>query len=154
MEATGESLSAMLLRRGLAFVDPAVMQDGCHRELFAAEAAGRTSGAGLWAAPGPTRRADAPDLEAVAGRYALVEGTVASTARTRRTVYLNFGEDYRTDFTALARRRDVRPWEDRLLGLEGERVRIRGVLEAWHGGLIRIEHPAQVERLGPSAQPR
>jgi len=153
LDATAESLSIALLRRGLAFVDPAGMQEGCHRALFAAEAAAEEAGAGVWARGGPILSADAADLEAHEGRYALVEGTVVSAEATRRTVYLNFGVDYRTDFTALARRRDVRRWEDRLLRLEGERVRVRGVLEAWHGGLIRIEHPAQVERLEASASP-
>lgn len=150
MDATGESLSIRAVRRGLAFVDPAVMQDGCHRDLFAAERVAEAAGRGAWSGDGPVLAASAADLDEHAGRYAIVEGTVASAATTRRTVYLNFGVDYRTDFTALGRRRDVRRWEDRLIRLEGERVRIRGVLEAWHGGLIRIEHPGQVEPLGPS----
>ena len=36
--------------------------------------------------------------------------------------------------------------------LEGARVRIRGVLEAWNGGLIKVEHPAQIERLDAPAR--
>jgi len=150
METTGESLSVRLLRRGLAFVDPAVMQDGCHRDLFSAEAEAEASRAGVWAEDGALLAADDVDPRRDAGRFAIVEGTVASIGTTRRTVYLNFGVDYRTDFTALARRRDVRRWEDELTRLDGERVRVRGVLEAWQGGLIRIEHPVQVERLGSS----
>jgi hypothetical protein len=154
MEATGQSLSIMLLGGGLAFVDPAVMQVECHRELLAAEMAARRAGIGIWRGAGPVLAAESASSEAEVGRYAIVEGTVLSVGTTRRTVYLNFGVDYGTDFTALARRRDVRAWEDALVRLEGERVRVRGVLEAWHGGLIRIEHPAQVERLGVSAPSR
>ena len=149
--ATRDRLSAMLLQRGLAFVDPAVMHASCLNGLFRAEAVAEAAARGAWAAAIPVPAEEAARLPTRTGDYAIVEGRVLSVGTTRRTIYLNFGTDHRTDFTALARRGDVRRWEDALTALEGERVRVRGVLEAWNGGLIRIEHPAQVERLGRSA---
>ena len=76
-----------------------------------------------------------------------------NVGETKRTIYLNFGEDYRTDFTALIRRSDAAGWGDGLKDLAGVSVRIRGVMEAWNGGLIRIEHPGQIERLPPAGRP-
>ena len=144
-DATGESLSIALLERGLAFVDPAVMQEGCHDDLLAAERRAEAARRGVWAGADRVLSASHEGLTGRVGEYVIVEGTVDRVGGTRRTVYLNFGPDWRTDFTALVRRRGSGRWAAALDRLEGRRVRIRGVLEAWNGGLIRIEHPAQVE---------
>ncbi|MBJ3777749.1 thermonuclease family protein [Acuticoccus mangrovi] len=146
LKDTTASLSASLVARGLAFVDPVAMSEQCLSVLFAAERRAEAESRGLWAQAGTVVPAGTPNLVDQAGRYVIVDGTVESVGETKRTIYLNFGGDYRTDFTALVRRNDARGWGDGLTALKGARVRIRGVLEAWNGGLIRIEHPAQIER--------
>ena len=145
LKDTGDSLLGRVIAEGLALVDPAVMSDRCLDELFVAERQAEAARRGLWANGGPELASDAPDLLAAVGRYVLVEGRVESVGETRRTIYLNFGKEYRTDFTALVRRRDAATWADSLKALEGRTVRLRGVLEAWNGGLIRLEHRRQVE---------
>ena len=84
----------------------------------------------------------------------LVEGTVLDVGQSRRTIFLNFGTDWRTDFTAMIVQATARTWTEAPAALAGERVRIRGVLEAWNGGLIKVEHPAQIERLDGSVRSR
>ncbi|MEO1102363.1 MAG: thermonuclease family protein, partial [Pseudomonadota bacterium] len=143
---TGESVIDHLLAQGLALVDPAVMSSGCLDALFALERKAEADGRGLWGRAAPVRSASEADLVDAAGGYTLVEGVVKSIGETRGAIYLNFGETYRTDFTVLIRRRDGKDWVNDLLGLEGQKVRVRGVLEAWNGGLIRLEHPSQIER--------
>ena len=145
-KATGDSLSQQLLREGLALVDPAVMSDACLEVLFAAEREAERARRGLWQ-DGPAMAARDPDLAEAAGRYVLVEGVVQTVGETRETIYLNFGSDYRTDFTALIRRDDAKGWADTLSAFKGRNVRIRGVLQAWNGGLIRVEHLRQIELL-------
>jgi len=145
LRATGESLSGALLRDGLAFVDPAVMPEGCHGALFEAERRAEANGRGVWADP-PVIDAGAIPLQDHLGRYVIVSGTVVDVGESRRTVFINFGEDYRTDFTALIRKADADGWKDELEALAGRRLRVRGVLEEWNGGLIRVEHPSQIER--------
>ncbi|WP_108662261.1 thermonuclease family protein [Acuticoccus kandeliae] len=143
---TGASLREQIVLNGLAFVDPTVISEGCLTSLFAAERAAETAGFGLWGRPESVLDAARADLTRYTGQYALVSGTVKSVGETKRTLYLNFGENFRTDFTAIIRRADASGWGSELAALAGESVRIRGVLEAWNGGLIRVEHPAQIER--------
>ncbi len=150
-KATGDSLSQQLLREGLALVDPAVMSQACLDELFAAERQAEKARRGFWQGT-LVRSADDPNLAGASGRYGLVAGAVKSVGETRETIYLNFGADYRTDFTALIRREDAKGWADTLMALKGRNVRIRGVLEAWNGGLIRVQHLRQIELL-PNGQP-
>lgn len=144
---TGRSLRDRLVGAGLAFVDPTVMSEACLTALFQREREAERAGRGLWADRTIVQDAARPLAPAMVGRYVLVAGTVRSVGETKRTIYLNFGANYRTDFTVLVRRADSEGWSDRLMALEGKRVRVRGVLEAWNGGLIRVEHPAQIERL-------
>ncbi|MEM9223804.1 MAG: thermonuclease family protein [Pseudomonadota bacterium] len=147
LSATQESVLRHLLREGLALVDPAVMSEQCLDAMFKDERWAQAQGNGFWADGGRIRKAQDAKLADDAGMYALVEGVVKSIGETRDTTYLNFGDDYKTDFTALIRRRDGKSWVDELKMLEGRKVRLRGVLEAWNGALIRLEHPRQVERL-------
>ncbi|MEM8664318.1 MAG: thermonuclease family protein [Pseudomonadota bacterium] len=143
---TAASVVHELLRQGLALVDPAVMSETCLDALFAQERQAERAGRGFWQS-GAVRDAGDPELADAAGSYTLVEGVVKSIGETRGAIYLNFGETYRTDFTAIVRRRDAKDWIGGLMGLKGRKVRLRGVLEAWNGALIRLEHPRQVERL-------
>lgn len=148
---TARGLRIAIVSRGLALVDPVDMSGACLAELFGAERAAEADRRGVWRTP-PILPAAAEGLAKGLGRYVLVDGTVASVGETGETVYLNFGENWRTDFTALISRRDASAWGFDAPALSGKRVRVRGVLEAWNGGLIRIEHPAQVD--GPRAEPR
>lgn len=152
LKDTGERLSPRLLREGLALVDPAVMSGSCLDALFAAEREAEKARRGIWAHGALVRFADDPELAKAAGKYAIVQGELASVGQTRRTIYLNFGADYRTDFTALVRREDAEGWADTLTALKGRTVRIRGVVQAWNGGLIRVEHLRQIELL-PEGRP-
>lgn len=157
LKATGTSLRDALVADGLAFVNPTVMSEPCLTPLSVVERSAENKGKGLWAHGGVVRSADAPDLAADAGRFVMVRGRVLSVGETQRSVYLNFGEIYSTDFTALIAVKDAKGWPGGIAGVKamaGEEVRIRGYLEAWNGGLIRVEHRAQIEALSFDAAPR
>ena len=84
--------------------------------------------------------------------FAIVEGWVRSVGDRDRDLYLNFGRDWSTDFTATLRKRDFSgAAEDlaRFAGLTGKRVRVRGVAEPWQGGRIAVTVPGQIEILTP-----
>lgn len=132
---------------------------GCVRALQRREAAARKRRAGLWRDPF-YKVMQAEETEALLKRrysYAIVEGKVFSVAALRKWTFLNFGEDYREDFTvaiAAGDRRGFAP-EMELEGLEGRRVRVRGWVERWNGPVIKASHPEQIEVLdeGPGAMP-
>ncbi|MCW8951924.1 MAG: thermonuclease family protein, partial [Rhodospirillales bacterium] len=80
--------------------------------------------------------------------FQLVEGRVVDTANVKGTVYLNFGRNWRTDFTVAIHRRALRLFEktgvDPLL-LKGRTIRVRGWLRSRNGPMIEATHPEQIE---------
>ena len=82
--------------------------------------------------------------------FQLVEGRVLAVAVRRGTGYLNFGTDYRTDFTLSLTREALRLMRQAGFDpatLQGIRVRARGWLRSFNGPLIEITHPEQIEVL-------
>jgi endonuclease YncB( thermonuclease family) len=144
-----ETLQEMLIAAGAARVAP---QTGGHdfiKRLFALEEDARISRRGLWALAG-YRIFNADSAWGAVGGFHLVEGTVARVAQFSGRFYLNFGEDYRTDFTAGATSALYRRWAeagDDLATFSGTRIRVRGLVEAINGPSIDLKHPLQVERL-------
>ena len=118
------------------------------------EAEARREGRGLWSDAYYTiRNAETlpEEMEEMSlGRFLIVEGRVADAAVVRGRAYLNFGVDWRQDFTATlspdARRRfraaglDPRDYTDR-------RLRVRGWLESFNGPMIEVLSPDQIEVL-------
>ncbi len=64
--------------------------------------------------------------------------------------YLNFGEDWKTDFTIYLSPRTRRLFEREGLDIEdfeGHVVRVRGWLDSYNGPEIEATHPEQIEVL-------
>ena len=82
--------------------------------------------------------------------FQLVEGQVVDTAAVRGRIYLNFGEDWRSDFTVTISPKDKRRFQEEsyeLLALKGRRIRVRGWLHQRNGPMIDVTHPEQIELL-------
>ena len=143
-----DALIAQGLARAYSFPD----NRACVGELSLREAVARKAERGLWAVSAYRVRdaADADDLGRLVHSYQLVEGDVAAVGEGAGRVYLNFGEDWRKDFTVSIERKDVGQFAAAgvdLKGLAGQRVRARGWLQ-WRGGPeIRASHPEQIEVL-------
>ncbi|MCB1504846.1 MAG: thermonuclease family protein [Hyphomicrobiaceae bacterium] len=124
----------------------------CIDGLKAAEASARTTRQGLWASPAYQVHSARRNYELLRLRntYQLVDGTVIKAQRTRSgRIYLNFGTNWRTDFsasipTSLSRAQPA--WAASLLDLQGKRVRIRGWITRRNGPMIEIEDPSQIEQ--------
>ena len=117
--------------------------------MLARERTARAAGLGIWAHPFyALRRAEAA-AEAI-GSFQLVEGRVLEAAKVRGRVYLNFGEDWKTDFTI-----SIAPKAWKLFEAEGiapqdyrgRRLRVRGWLKSLNGPMIAATHPEQIEVL-------
>jgi micrococcal nuclease len=70
-------------------------------------------------------------------------------------IYLNFADDWRSDFTISIERKDVPALAAAgidLKGLAGKPVRVRGWIEWRNGPMIAATHPEQLELL-PAAAP-
>ena len=90
------------------------------------------------------------DLRRLRSTYQVVEGVVANVARVRGATYLNFGVDWRTDFTVTVPSAAVATEfssRETLTALEGKRIRVRGWIEQRNGPQIEVTHPDAIEIL-------
>lgn len=153
-----EWVQGIMLREGHARVDPLPDDMSCVSELLAHERPAMTAERGLWSNPAyRIRWADLPPrLMRLRNTFQLVEGRVHKVALTRGRIYVNFGADWRSDFTAGARRAASafdRNAIARLQAFEGRRVRVRGWIERRNGPYIELAHPLQIEAVSEESLP-
>lgn len=119
------------------------------RRLLALEARARAARQGLWALPA-YQEFDALDATGAIGGFHLVAGDVVRAEKFGARFYLNFDDDFRTDFTATAASALHRRWlrdDFDLASLIGAPVRIRGHVLSINGPSIDLKHPLQIERV-------
>lgn len=140
-----------MLRRGLARVYSFADNRARVAEMLRIEGTARAARRGIWRLPfyAVRRVTETPQF---VNSFQLVEGRIRAVAVVRGTAYLNFGRDWRTDFTiaiaARARRLFAKAGID-LAGLAGRRIRVRGWLKSRNGPMIVVTHPEQIEGLEP-----
>ena len=118
-------------------------------EMLALERVARDQRRGIWAHPYYAIRT--PDHAAKhINSFELVEGKVLDIAVVSGRAYLNFGENWRTDFTVTMDAKTVRQFAQEGLkpaGYKGRTVRVRGWLQSRDGAMIDVTHPEQIEVL-------
>ena len=138
-----------LVSRGLAWVESYAGQRQLIAELLTLEADARNAGRGVWAEPRHLMVRAGASWSALES-FRIVEGVVVSVTERRNRLYVNFGEDWREDFTIRIDRRYRRAFRARsldLLSLAGRRVRVRGWIHLENGPMIRLTHPEPLEVL-------
>ncbi|GGX63571.1 nuclease [Litorimonas cladophorae] len=117
--------------------------------LYGFENQARDRSRGLWADPTYAVRKPDPDpLAQDVDSWQIIEGVVTSTADVRGRIYLNFGADYRTDFTVAIAKKNVKRFDEiKPVELSGARVRVRGWIEMINGPMIWLDHPGRLEVL-------
>ena len=119
-------------------------------EMLALETQARAAAKGMWGIDVYRVRQASEDFRPLSF-FHLVEGTITDIANVRGRIFINFGEDWRTDFTANIAPDTVRQfrqeWPD-WDALEGRLVRVRGWVYAQRGLVLDITHPEQIEVLG------
>ena len=148
-DPAGLWLQGEMLRRGLARVYS--FPDNVARvpDMLALEDAARRDRRGIWALAWYRVRPVTETPKSV-GRFDLVEGRVLRVAKSNGRTYLNFGMDYRSDFTVAipaASRRAFAARGPAPESLEGRRVRVRGWIKSLNGPMIEATHPEQIEVL-------
>ena len=136
-----------LLRLGWARVYTFADNRRFAAELYAAERAARSARRGIWNDPFcALRKADPRPLAKDIGTFQIVEGRVLDAAKVRGRIYLNFGEDHRSNFTATIPPDAVSTFTRAKfdpLTLEGKVNRVRGYLRSCNGPVIDLTHPEQ-----------
>jgi len=146
----GTWLQDALLRHGLARVSLAPDRRECASELYAAEAAARARSIGLWAFPEFAVRTPESLRWGDLGTFQIVEGAVLNVKVSGSRAYLDFGRNWRTDFTVTIAPEDMKTF--RHAGLDpysyaGKAVRARGYIDRLHGFEIEAASPEAIEML-------
>jgi hypothetical protein len=151
MLGDGLSLQWNLVADGLARVRLLPEEHPCGENLLVAEEAARIGGFGLWAGHEyAIWRADDPSLLGQIGLYALVEGRVVSVGAGSRIVFLDFGRNWRQDFTVMVAASEAGRFAaagKKLESLTNRTLRVRGVIEESNGPAVRADSPDAIEVL-------
>ena len=88
------------------------------------------------------------ELSRLAGSFQLIEGRVTDAVRIKGQIYLNFGQDWRSDFTITLKAKVARQFAKAgvdPLSLKGRMARVRGGLKKYNGPMVEASHPEQIE---------
>ncbi|HRK70591.1 MAG TPA: hypothetical protein PLA85_03325 [Micropepsaceae bacterium] len=132
-------LQAQLIDDGAALVMPRRGSEACAAELLMRAAARGND---------DVQAADA--MGGMIGRYAIVEGVITRALVLSDGVFLDFGEDWRTDFSVFIARGDMKRFGvmlDQVRALEGRSVRVRGFVGDRAGPQMRVTSPRALELL-------
>lgn len=142
----GVWLQGALLEQGLAQLQTRPNEVVRASEMAQLERDARVARRGLWGEPDLSPR-DADNVAGQTGSFQVVQGRVVRIAPTDRFVYLNFGKDWRTDFTLRVQRKSFERFGLAEEDLEGRRIEVRGFVLDAGGPLIDVSHPEQIETL-------
>jgi micrococcal nuclease len=147
----GRLVQAMLVAEGWARVHRLPGEAICLEGLLVAERAARIARRGLWDGHEyAIWSADDPSLIGRNGLYELVEGRVISVGRGSRMVFLNFGRDWKRDFTVMLPPEiadGLAASGTPIESLAMRRVRVRGLIEESGGPAIRLADVGGLELL-------
>lgn len=159
-------LPGMVSFKGLGGEDFLVGELACLGELFRAEMDAVQGRRGLWSdAENKILAAhDLSVLEKHVAEFVLVEGRVRAVGQGGGRHFINFGDDWRLDFTVVVPQPVLTDWpkdlhhpqflQGRVLSsLVGQQVRVRGWLTSYRGPEIIVEDLSQIEILGLEASP-
>ncbi len=145
-------LQRALVEQGHAIVSSRDGGASCIGSLLTAEDTARKAKRGLWAnATYRVHQANDPSaLRRLRSSFVLVEGTVVSVAVRSGRLFLNFGDDWKTDFTTVVPAHLLKDKPDRakaLSALAGHSIRVRGWIERRYGPSIEIFDLSDIEDL-------
>lgn len=147
--ADGGWLQSKMIKQGWAWVSST--RDFTHgaTALYGLEDEARRQGHGLWSYNSYSLK-DASNLNNKVGRFEIVEGKVMGVATVKNVTYINFGNDWRKDFTLKMNWRARKLFEKADIpveSLEGRRVQVRGWISWYAGPMIELTHVDQIRLL-------
>ena len=146
-KSDGTWIQGTLLELGLARAMTSQRNPEMAAQMFVLEQKARESGLGLWA-EGGEKILSADETAEHLESLQIVEGKVVSVGLKSNWLYLNFGQDWRKDFTISISPEDKRAFSR--AGLDpmqwgGKTLRARGWLRSYNGPYMEIDHPQGVE---------
>lgn len=148
-DANGTWAQEVLVRQGYAHVYSFADSRDSVGELEKVESAAMLEKRGMW---GSTYHSvlKADDVDKIDNRFHVIEGVVRQVAKVKGDVYLNFGDDWKTDFTAFIPKKYLESVTAALgdpKQLKGRKLRVRGWVFSRNGPMIEITHPEIIQFL-------
>lgn len=146
-------LQQEMVRRGLARVAILPDRPECAKELYAAEGAARQMRAGLWSSEAYAVRTPGSLGWHDLGTFQIVQGGVVNATVRGSRAYINFGQNWRRDFTVTIAPSDMKTF--RAGGVDpqsyaGKTLRVHGWIDRFNGFEIETASPQQIEVLSSS----
>ena len=141
-----EWVQQWMVKNGHAYVFPAFGVGLQSQELRGDEALARQANIGLWASNEATTVSATSD-QLRPSWFQLVRGTVISANSVRKTHYLNFGDNWRKDFTVQFGNKvekQLQALEISVRSLKGKTLEVRGYVEWSAGPKIIVTHADQI----------
>ncbi len=142
-------LQGNLLARGFARVRTTPANPELADVMLKIEYMARTKKRGLWNIP--SHKIYTPgDVSSKMVGFHVVEGAVYTVAQTREMFFINFAQDWKSDFSIgipLPLLRQFSQAHIPLQSLKGKPVRVRGWMRDYNGPFIEIDHIEQLEIL-------
>lgn len=149
LRTDGLWIQRQLLQDGSVFFFRALNNNLNPEMLLNAEKKARESGKGLWQVKAYQVRNSTHPKAIIIGWFQVVEGQILSAKRVKEHLYLNFGPNWRKDFTLQIPNRFLKQLKlnKQPSSIEGKYIRVRGWAE-WAGGpKIILDAPQNLEIL-------
>lgn len=135
-----------MLKLGMARVYSFADNRSIVKEMLEEEYHARLQNSGIWALDFYKIKTQ-EDAGKYANSFQVISGRILEVAEVRSNTYLNFGEDYRSDFTIVIPNRVKRMFEEKdinLTNLKDKNIFVRGWLKYYNGPSIDLSHPEQL----------
>lgn len=149
-------LQGLYLAHGVARVYTTPHNTDMLHQMYKAEEKARTAQIGIWQKDSPYQVISPEQAPKHIGEFSIIEGTVQKIATIRNNIYLNFGKDWKTDFTIMITpnlRKKLSHQAINLSTLAQTDVRVRGILREYNGPLIELEDITHLEILHKEEEP-
>lgn len=139
-------VQGLLVRLGLARVRSTKSNPEMIDQLYSFEKQAREEKLGLWAMENYQIQTPEQSFNNLHG-FHIVQGKVENAIRRQNYIYLNFGKNWRDDFTVRIKAIDARHNFKNLdpLSLKGKTIRARGWITEYNGPLMDIDHQERIE---------
>jgi len=151
----GAWVQGSLMLLGLARTQTSKENADMVAQMLTLENEARKVKSGLWS--DPKYKVFTPEEldKSTLNRFQVVEGRIKSVSQSKNRIYLNFGDNWRDDFTVT-----IQPGSRKTFSKVGldplqwndTNVRVRGWIEFYNGPNLELTHPAQIELIANSTQ--
>jgi hypothetical protein len=133
-----------LLAAGLAVVYTSADNNLNADAMLTTEQKARDAKLGIWQNPDYQIVASDNAGDVARNKFCIIEGVVTAVKKTKEMTYINFGEDWKNDFTVGISKENTRAFGD-VQNLVGKKVRVRGWMGKYNGPFVEVYSKENLE---------